>query len=63
MRVTLTRWQTIGLAAMIVGIVIGASGIALTGWVAAYDWGCRVGIVKSYCTTVPRSTSRSDIPA
>jgi hypothetical protein len=43
-------------AAIIVGmiaLVIGAFGMAATGWVAAYHWSCRAGLTSNYCSPAP----------
>jgi hypothetical protein len=65
-RVSLSAWQSIGLILVILGFVIGALGVAAHGWVAANEWGCRVGLVKDYCPPpppAPKAPARADIPA
>jgi hypothetical protein len=64
-RVRLSRWQSIGAVLVVLGVVVGASGMAAYGLVAAHEWGCRTGLVQSYCpATLPgRLAPRSDIPA
>jgi hypothetical protein len=65
MRLKLSRWQSFGAILMVLGVIIGASGMAAYGFVAAHEWGCRTGLVQSYCGAAPvsRPGSRSDIPA
>jgi hypothetical protein len=65
MRLKLSRWQSFGAILMVLGVIIGASGMAAYGFVAAHEWGCRAGLVQSYCGAAPvsRPGSRSDIPA
>jgi hypothetical protein len=66
-RVKLSIWQSLGLVAVILGFLIGAAGFAASGFVAAHDWGCKVGMVKSYCPPppppAPKAPPRPDIPA
>jgi hypothetical protein len=66
-RLSLSRWQSLGAIIVTLGIMIGATGVAAYGWVVAHDWGCRIGVIKSYCPTAPASPAtrppRSDIPA
>jgi hypothetical protein len=64
-RVKLSAWQSLGAFIMVFGIAAGATGLAASGLVAAHDWGCRTGLVQSYCPApaarpAPR---RPDIPA
>src|SRR5581483_2185023 len=65
MRLKLSRWQSLGAVLMVLGIVIGAAGVAAYATVAVHDWSCRTGLVQSYCPATPavRPGSRSDIPA
>ena len=66
-RVSLSLWQSLALFIVLLGIVVGASGVAAYGWVVAHDWGCRIGLVKSYCPPEPAKPAvrppRTDIPA
>lgn len=63
-RVSLSRWQSLGAIIVVLGIAIGASGLAAYGFVAAHDWGCRAGLIQSYCPMGPAARpGRSDIPA
>ena len=45
-RIRLTGWQSIGLIIVILSFLVGAAGMAASGFVAAHDWGCKVGLVK-----------------
>ena len=64
-RLKLSRWQSLGAVLLVLGVVIGAAGMAAYGFVSAHDWGCRTGMIQSYCPATPaaRPASRSDIPA
>lgn len=65
-RMKLTGWQSIGFIVVILGFTAGAAGIAASGLVAAHEWGCKVGLVQSYCPPpppVPKAPVRPDIPA
>ena len=65
-RLNLSRWQSIGLIIIVLSFLIGAAGIAASGFVAAHDWGCRAGWVKSNCPAPapePKAPARPDIPA
>ena len=65
-RVSLSGWQSLGLIIVILALLIGAGGFAAQGFVAANDWGCRVGLVKAYCPSPPpepKAPARADIPA
>jgi hypothetical protein len=66
-RVKLSMWQSFGLVIVILGFLIGAAGFAASGFVAAHDWGCKVGMLKSYCPPppppAPKAPARPDIPA
>jgi hypothetical protein len=63
-RVSLSRWQSLGAIIMVLGIAVGASGLAAYGFVAAHDWGCRAGLIQSYCPMGPAARpGRTDIPA
>ena len=48
-RLTLSGWQTAGAVIAVVGIVVGAFGMATYGYVAARDWGCKTGAFQSGC--------------
>jgi hypothetical protein len=63
-RLKLSRWQSLGAILMVLGMLVGASGMAAYGFVSAHDWGCRTGLIQSYCSGTPAARpSRSDIPA
>lgn len=66
-RVSLSFWQSLGLLLVIVGILLGVAGLALSGLVAAHDWSCRTGTMKAYCPAQPppppAPPPRADIPA
>ena len=65
-RVKLTRWQSLGMLIVILGLVAGAIGVAASSFVAAHEWGCKVGWVQSYCPPPPpepKPPARPDIPA
>jgi hypothetical protein len=63
--VKLSRWQSLGAIIVVLGMLVGASGIAAYGLVAAHDWGCRIGLVTTYCPQSPadKPPARLDIPA
>ncbi len=63
-RLTLTRWQSAGLAVAIAALVVGALGMAASGWVAAYHWSCRAGLATTYCAPppAPSPSPRPEIP-
>jgi hypothetical protein len=66
-RVSLSFWQSLGALLVVLAIMLGASGMAAYGLVAAHDWGCRIGVIKDYCPPPPAKPvappPRSDIPA
>jgi hypothetical protein len=65
-RLKLSLWQSLGAIIVVLGIMVGASGVAAYGWVVAHDWSCRIGLVKSYCPAAPPTPAlrpRTDIPA
>jgi hypothetical protein len=65
-RISLSFWQSLALLLLILGFLTGAAGIAAQGLVAANDWGCKVGWVKTSCPPpppAPRPPARADIPA
>jgi hypothetical protein len=66
LRLTLTRWQALGAVIVVLGIAIGATGVAAYGLVAAHDWACRIGAVSTHCPAPPAPpprVPRVDIPA
>jgi hypothetical protein len=66
LRVKLTGGQSFALVLLLLALLIGASGVAVSGWVAAHEWSCRVGLTTRYCPAAapaPRPPVRSDIPA
>jgi hypothetical protein len=66
-RVSLTGGQSFALVLLLLALLIGASGVAVSGWVAAHEWSCRVGLMTRYCPApaleAPEPPKRSDIPA
>jgi hypothetical protein len=50
LRLSLTRWQATALTVAIAALVIGALGMAASGWVAAYHWSCRTGFASAICS-------------
>jgi len=62
-RLILTRGQTIGAVIVVLGIAIGAIGMATYGYVAAVEWGCKTGTFKNGCPAPPQPPQRADIPA
>jgi hypothetical protein len=66
LRLALTGGQSFALVLLLLALLIGASGVAVSGWVAAHEWSCRVGLTTRYCpaaSPAPRPPVRSDIPA
>jgi hypothetical protein len=66
LHLSLSRWQSIGAVIVAVGVVVASVGLAAFGWVAAHDWGCRTGLVQSYCDSAANPGIRrphTDIPA
>ena len=67
LRLALTGGQSFALVLLLLALLIGASGVAVSGWVAAHEWSCRVGLTTRYCPAAspeaPRPPLRSDIPA
>jgi hypothetical protein len=63
----MSGWQSIGAIIVVLGVAVGASGVGAYGLVVAHDWGCRIGLVKTYCPPPPappvRQPPRPDIPA
>ena len=65
-RLRMSFWQSLALLVVIVGLLIGAAGIAISGLVAAHDWGCRTKLIDQYCPPpppAPKPPARVDIPA
>jgi hypothetical protein len=65
-RVSMTRWQSLGAIIVVLCLMIGTVGVAAFGFIAAHDWGCRAGLIQSYCAAAPgggRPAPRTDIPA
>jgi hypothetical protein len=60
---TLSRWQKFAAFIVVLGIVIGAAGIATYGYVAALDWGCKTGAFQKGCPATNAAPQRADIPA
>jgi hypothetical protein len=64
-RVKFTALQSIGIAFAVIGLLAAAGGLALSSLVAANEWACKVGYVKSYCPPppeAPKPPARPDIP-
>jgi hypothetical protein len=63
-RVSMTRWQSLGVFLLVLCFLIGALGVAAFGFIAAHDWGCRSGLIQWHCSAVPGARPpRPDIPA
>lgn len=67
-RIALSPLQSIAAFLVFVGFLAGVFGVAASGFVAAHEWGCKAGIVKSYCPLPPQAPAakeppRADIPA
>src|SRR5262249_37689616 len=65
-QLALTRGQSLALLLLIVALLVGASGVAVSAWVSLHQGGCRVGTMTSNCPAdipAPRAPGRSDIPA
>jgi len=63
-RITLTRWQSLGAILVVLCLLFGSLGVAALGFATAYEWGCRTGLIQTQCPAMPNSRpSRSDIPA
>jgi hypothetical protein len=60
---TLSRWQKLGAVIVVLGIAVGAFGIATYGYVAASDWGCKTGVFQKGCPVEKAAPQRADIPA
>lgn len=63
-RLRLTLWQALGAVIVVLGIAVGAAGMATYGYVAALEWGCKTGTVHKGCPAPPPAPpQRPDIPA
>lgn len=63
-RVSMTWWQSLGALIVVLCLMIGTLGVAAFGFIAAHDWGCRTGLIQSYCPApASRPAARTDIPA
>lgn len=65
-RVKLSTGQSLALFLAVVGLMAAAVGTALSGLATAHEWGCKTGMVKSYCPApppAPVAPPRPDIPA
>ena len=60
---TLSGWQKFGALVVVLGIAVGAFGIATYGYVAALDWGCKTGAFQKGCPVEKAMPQRPDIPA
>jgi len=66
LRLRMSFWQTLGLAVVILALLVGATGIAVSGFVAVHEWGCRTKLLQQYCPPPPpepKPPARFDIPA
>jgi len=64
-RVKFTVLQSLGIFVVVIGLLAAATGLALSSLVAANEWACKVGYVKSYCPPPPEAAkppARPDIP-
>lgn len=65
-RVKLSAGQSIALFLVVVGLMAAALGTALSGLATAHEWGCKTGLLQSYCPAPPpepKAPPRPDIPA
>ena len=64
-RVSMTRWQSLGAFIVVLCLMVGALGLAAFGFIAVHDWGCRANLIHSNCAAAPggRPGINSDIPA
>jgi hypothetical protein len=66
-RISLSPLQSIAAFLVFLGLLAGALGVAASGLVAAHEWGCKAGLIKSYCPAppppAPKEPGRADIPA
>jgi hypothetical protein len=64
LRLRFSFWQSLGALIVVLGIAVGASGVAAFGVVAAHDWGCKIGLIQDYCPPPPPPPpQRPEIPA
>jgi hypothetical protein len=64
LRLRFSFWQSLGALIVVLGVVVGASGVAAFGVVAAHDWGCKIGLIQNYCPPPPPPPPpRPDIPS
>ncbi len=63
-RVSMTRWQSLGAIIIVLCLMVGTLSLAAFGFIAVHDWGCRAGLIHSNCPA-PGGTpaARTDIPA
>jgi hypothetical protein len=64
-RISLTRWQSLGAILVVLCLLFGSLGVAALGFATAYEWGCRTGLIQTQCPVMPggRPAARTDIPA
>jgi hypothetical protein len=65
-RLRMSFLQSLALALLVIGVLVGAAGIAISGLVTAHDWACRTNLVKQYCPPPPPAAKppvHYDIPA
>jgi hypothetical protein len=65
MRISMTRWQSLGAIIVVLCVMLASLGVAALGLATAFEWGCRTGVIQTYCPAMPgsRPSSRTDIPA
>jgi hypothetical protein len=66
LRVVLSAGQCAGLALVVLALLVGAAGLTAQGLVAAHEWGCRAGMLHTYCPApppAPKPLASADIPA
>ena len=60
-------WPPVQIFAFLVVLCLlfGSLGVAALGFAAAYEWGCRTGLIQTQCPAMPggRPAARTDIPA
>ena len=65
MRISMTGWQSLGAIIVVLCVMAASLGVAALGLTSAHDWGCRAGVIKTFCPATPggRPAARTDIPA
>lgn len=57
-RFKLSAWQSIGAFFGVLSLLIGAAGLAASGFASAHEYGCRAGFVTAYCPPKPVAPAR-----